>query len=204
MGKWETEGEYFRKIYKLYEKLPPFAQSRIHFMGGVPNSDLKAVYHGADYLMNLSVHNDEDYGMSVAEAQCCGLPAILTDWGGLAGFERSEIPEATKFIPVKIGLKSKVISIEAVKKAISEVINSKKRLDRKNLSQLALKEVSIDTASEVLKKIYQGEWYKFKTFSPFFEKTLLKTTFSPLPYLTESRKVNSIYREIYSSYVRND
>ena len=204
MGKWETEGEYFRKIYRLYEKMPTAIKSKIHFMGGVPNSELKAVYHGADYLMNLSVHNDEDYGMSVAEAQCSGLPSVLTDWGGLASFAHAELPEATLFIPVKIGLKNKMISREAVKVALQKILKNETSVDRQKLSDLALASVGIAPASEQLKGIYEGEWHNFTTFSDFFQNVLLKTSFNALPYLSESRKINSLYREIYSSYVRND
>ncbi len=204
VGKWESEGEYFRKIYKIYENFPANVKARIHFMGAVPNSELKSVYHGADYLMNLSVHNDEDFGMSVAEAQCCGLPSVLTDWGGLAGFERTEMPQATRFIPVRIGIRSKVISRRAVKAEIIKILNEKDSLDRKKLSLLAEADLSIDAVSKKLTSIYHGPWHKFKNFNDFFEQTVLKTSFSPIPFLTDSRKLNSLYREIYSSYVRND
>jgi glycosyltransferase involved in cell wall biosynthesis len=204
LGKWETEGEYFRKIYKLYEKFPPHTQAKIHFMGGVPNSELKSVYHGADYLMNLSVHNDEDFGMSVAEAQCCGLPSVLTDWGGLAGFARPEMPDATRYVPVRIGIKTKVLSSVAVKAEIKRILENKNVADRKKLASLAEAALSVEAASKILTHIYEGPWQKFAAFSDFFEDTVLQTTFSALPYLTDSRKLNSLYREIYSSYVRND
>src|SRR5690606_17477950 len=82
--------------------------------GSLPNKELKGVYQGADYLVNLSVHNDEDYGMSVAEAQCSGLPGIITDWGGLAGFHHDGLPEATNFIPVRIGNRTKQINKKSV------------------------------------------------------------------------------------------
>lgn len=204
LGRWESEGEYFRKIYKLYEKFPAHIQGKIHFMGGVHNSELKSVYHGADYLMNLSVHNDEDFGMSVAEAQCCGLPSVLTDWGGLADFARPEMPDATRYIPVRIGIKTKVLSREAVKAEIKRIIENKNVIDRKKLASLAEEALSVETASKILTNICEGPWQKFLAFSDFFEHTVLQTTFSAIPYLTDSRKLNSLYREIYSSYVRND
>ena len=144
IGKWEVEGEYFRKINRVYKSLPEHIQSKIHFMGSVPNAELKGVYQGADMLVNLSVHNDEDYGMSVAEAQCSGLPAILTDWGGLASFHHDEMPEATKYIPVVIGKRSKLIHYQSVVDAFEQAFKNGHFKNRKEISELALGKFGVD------------------------------------------------------------
>ena len=107
LGILDDIGEYFRIFYSAYKALPEQIQSRIHFYRQVPNTKLQQIYQGADIFINVSVHNDEDFGMSVAEAQFVGLPAGLTDWGGLASFQHPQIPEATSFIPVRIGKKTK-------------------------------------------------------------------------------------------------
>lgn len=204
LGKWESEGEYFRKINKLYHQLPADIQPYIHFMGHLQNSELQSVYLGADYLLNLSVHNDEDFGMSVAEAQCSGLPAILTDWGGLAGFEMKEVPGATTFIPVRIGEKSKILSQNAVREVLSKIVSEKRTLDRKKISTLALNKLSIEAAGKILKKIYTSPWQGFEGFSPFFKQVFYSVSFSSLPYMTRDNKINDIYKKIYSAYVRNN
>lgn len=202
VGKWEVEGEYFRKIHRLYKSLPESIQSRIHFMGNVPNSELKSVYQAADFLVNLSVHNDEDFGMSVAEAQCSGLPAILTDWGGLAGFQHSEMPKATYFIPVKIGRSNKIMDYAKVVSDLVHAFNAK-AIDRNAFSTLALSKLGIEKASHILENVLKKSPSPFEGFSPFLKEVTTKTRFNPLPYLAENRTINNLYRKIYSSYVRH-
>lgn len=205
VGKWDTESEYFRKINRIYRSLPKNIQERIHFLGNVPNSELKGVYQGADMLVNLSVHNDEDYGMSVAEAQCSGLPAILTDWGGLAGFNHPELPEATQYIDVVLGTKNKIMDSRAVVDALVTRINSKHFEKRKELSELAHMKFGVQKAAEIIKENLTQKPANFTAFSSFFQAVLEKTIFSATPYLNErTRELNNNYRKIYSSYVRNN
>ena len=52
------------------------------FTGPVYGADLAALYRAADLLVNLSIYHRENFGLSQAEAQACGLPVVCTDWGG--------------------------------------------------------------------------------------------------------------------------
>ena len=204
VGKWETEGEYFRKINRIYRSLPQETQDKIHFMGAVPNVELKAVYQGADMLLNLSVHNDEDYGMSVAEAQCSGLPAIITDWGGLASFYNKELPTAVTLIPVKIGQTSKLIHYKSSVKAMVDAWNRNKSEDRKEISETALKRFSVEACYEILNDVIDQDREAFTKFTPFFKKAVKNYLFRATPYIDDYKNINKFYREIYSSYVRNN
>ena len=203
LGKWETEGEYFRKINRIYKSLPKRVQDKIHFMGSVPNEELKAVYQGADYLVNLSVHNDEDYGMSVAEALCSGLPAILTDWGGLASFELKKVPEATEFIPVKIGKASKLIHYDYVVETLTKKLKIGQLKNRDEISHEAIERFSLNPASVIIQGVLDSSPATFTKFGPLFEKILSAISFTATPYITDRKNINEIYREIYSSYVRD-
>jgi glycosyltransferase involved in cell wall biosynthesis len=204
VGKWETEGEYFRKVYRIFRDLPEELQKQIHFMGGVPNKELKSVYQGADCLLNLSVHNDEDYGMSVAEAQASGLPSILSDWGGLASFCYSELPEATIYIPVRFGNKSKLISTSRVIEAmVSMIQKGPETCYRKKLSYLALEKLGIEAGHRTIKAALDGPTLKFEKFSSFFERVIDRFRFFPHNvYIGPKQTLTEIYKEIYSSYVR--
>jgi hypothetical protein len=44
--------------------------------------DLAELYRAADVVVNLSVYHRENFGLSQAEAQACGVPVVCADWGG--------------------------------------------------------------------------------------------------------------------------
>lgn len=206
MGRYDIENEYFRNFYRTYKELPAEIQSRIHFMGAVSNKELLPVYHGADFLVNLSVHNDEDYGMSVAEAQLTGLTSILTDWGGLAGFFHEEHPHATLFVPVLISRKGKVVPQAAVVQAFQKSLEQRTENHRQQISRLALTKFGIAHSGEVLAEMCQSPWKKFEGFSKLLTKVAraqLNHLHIPM-YRTDHNEVNNLYREIYSSYVRQN
>jgi glycosyltransferase involved in cell wall biosynthesis len=204
LGTWESENEYFRKIYRMYERLPQSIQDKIHFMGSVPNPKLLPVYNAADYLLNLSVHNDEDYGMSVAESQTCGLPAILTDWGGLSSFEHPELPAATCFIPVRIGESSKQFSYSRVTRELKlRMIGGAPEIDRAQLGALAEARFGITAVSAIISEVLSSPAPVFEGFNEFFSKVTNRTKITYTPYLNQKKKINNFFREIYSAYVRN-
>ena len=44
--------------------------------------ELAALYNAADIVVNASVYHRENFGLSQAEAQACGVPVVCSDWGG--------------------------------------------------------------------------------------------------------------------------
>ena len=200
---YEFEGEYFRYFYRYYESLPEEIRSRIHFMGSVPNKELISVYLGADVLVNPSVHNDEDYGMSVAEAQFQGLPSILSDWGGLASFEHPTIPDAVAFIPIKIGVRSKLLSQTVLKSKMREYFINPRGEIRPTLGKVARKKFGIKRSSEIIGDAIVKESKIFAGFDELFQKIILQIKFREHGniYLDKYAKIRKLYREIYSAYV---
>ena len=75
--------EWNRALQKAQSKFP----GRIHYLGHLPTEKLASFYNGTDIQVSLSLHHDEDFGMAPAEGLCCGQAAVLTSWGGYAGFE---------------------------------------------------------------------------------------------------------------------
>lgn len=203
LDKRETEGEYFRALDRLFRSLPDEVRKNIHFMGNVSKEDLQSVYEGADALINLSVCNDQDYEMSVAQAQAKGLPSILSDWGGVAHFRHREMEEATCFVTVRIGQKSKLISQEETVKAF-KTIRKLNQSERQSLSNLSLRKYGIKACHDILKKNLMQKNTLFNGFSPFFEQVAEETNWSTSPYISKTKKINNLFREIYSSYVRAD
>jgi glycosyltransferase involved in cell wall biosynthesis len=206
VGIYDIEGEYFRVFYKAYKALPIEIQKQIHFMGPVPNAELLGAYQGADVFMNLSVHNDEDYGMSVAEAQFTGLPIGLTDWGGLASFYNPDIPESTSFIPVRIGKRFKQISLTGVRKVFRQYMNNPMRDLRESIAKGAHKRFSVNHASSIISNVITKDSSEFGGYTELFFKAShanLTTTSDPM-YLNKLGNLNNLYKDIYSAYVRND
>jgi glycosyltransferase involved in cell wall biosynthesis len=206
LGIWDDIGEYFRIFYSAYKALPSQIQSRIHFYRQVPNAELQQIYQGADIFINVSVHNDEDFGMSVAEAQFVGLPAGLTDWGGLASFQHAQIPEATSFIPVRIGTKFKHVSISGIQKTLRAFYQNPNRDKRSLISSAANNKFGILKVAKIIQKVIDKDSIEFGGYSPLFYKASKASQISnkvPM-YLTKDLKLNDLYRDIYSAYVRNE
>jgi glycosyltransferase involved in cell wall biosynthesis len=56
---------------------------RVHFLDAVPHADLPAVLRAADLFL-LTTEPPESFGIVLIEAMACGLPAIATDYPGVA------------------------------------------------------------------------------------------------------------------------
>lgn len=204
LGVYDMEGEYFRVFHKAYESLDESVKKRIHFFGAVPNSELFTVYQGADVLMNLSVHNDEDYGMSVAEAQATGLVSCITDWGGLASFYDETIPEAVKFIPIKFGKKSKLMAMSIVRSSMRAYFENPHRDLRGKIAQNSSKRFGLTHSAQVIQKTVEKKSEAFNGFTPFFMKVLNANIISYTDgmYMTKKQTISKLFKEIYSAYVR--
>lgn len=199
---WENEGEYLIRLVRLQENLPEHIRSRVHFMGNVKWQKLKAVYSAADYFVSLSVHNDEDYGMSIAEAQAAGLPCLISDWGGYGGFELKDYSEGVKFIPVKIGEYHKLVSKEETIQLMREALT--RRPDRRLITSLAMDDKSIEAVKSKVQSILKRRPEKFTTFSPFLHFVAARVEFGLGLYLNKKQQISNTYKKIYESYLRNN
>ncbi len=94
LGKNLSSGSYAHSVEK---KLATLNNKNIQVLRNCNHDELLELYRSSDFYISLSTHNDEDYGMAPAEALCCGLPCILSDWGGFSGFSNLS---QNRYIPV--------------------------------------------------------------------------------------------------------
>lgn len=53
-----------------------FASDRIHFIGRIPDDQVRRYFYSSRILAFPSIARNEAFGMVLAEALCCGLPAV--------------------------------------------------------------------------------------------------------------------------------
>jgi phosphatidyl-myo-inositol dimannoside synthase len=76
-----------RNTYKKLAETLKIADA-VRFVGGVPDTDLPALYNAAEVYLGVSRKDKgtrvEGFGVALAEAAACGLPVIAGQSGGLA------------------------------------------------------------------------------------------------------------------------
>ncbi|MBL7713925.1 MAG: glycosyltransferase family 4 protein [Bdellovibrionales bacterium] len=187
---------YFEMFEAALAKLPKSIRARVIVLGNLGKKDLRQLYSASDVLGSLSLHQDEDYGMSPAEALCTGATTVLTDWAGYGGFGKLS---ACSLSPVILNKTGQWIQKGLFEKALLERLNEgfdeKRRLDR---ARLAVEFLGIETVSKGLAKTLLTDEPKFMGFDWKFD--CLKQSFdsgSPFP---AGPKANSFYSNIYGNY----
>ncbi len=188
-------GYYGQTLSTQLNALPAKTRSQISYIGNLTHDELKEYYMASDCFISLSMHNDEDYGMSPAEALCCGQPCILTDWAGYYSFKRDEI-EATDLITTSITSKGLEYDSKETQKLL-EKNYQRSFLDdsaRKKISNYYIKNFSIAAATKRLKSINEATAHEFAGFKWKMSMMQNGPTFPAGPVQ------NSIYEEIYEKY----
>lgn len=203
-GVYSKEGAFFQSYMKVYNHLDEAIKKRICYIGNLSSEELQSLYSSADVFVSLSVHNDEDYGMSPAEALCTGLPVILTEWAGYKSFKLQN--NACTLIPTNIGsvainyskphfLKSLMLT----KKNINEFRNN-----RKNLQKINLQYLSIASNKKTIQKILEDKVPNFGGFSPLLKELSLAFKEHPPFIITKvEHSYSTLYKKIYDSYISN-
>lgn len=163
MGVKNYEGFMYAKMEKIISALPPEVARMVHFWGIQKKSQLRKIKAASDMFISLSLYHDEDYGMSPAEALSCGLPTLLTNWGGYYSFESNKW--LCKLVPVEItsfGHKMQISKIhEFYKNYTLAYINE---YDRMRWSLEFQKEFSVTSSAKKLKDILDKDFQPFNGF----------------------------------------
>lgn len=73
------DGEECASLEQLARRLG--LRERVRFLGMLPRAELPALYRSVDLLLATSFAS-ETFGISLVEAQACGLPVVATRFGG--------------------------------------------------------------------------------------------------------------------------
>lgn len=197
----EWNGEYFHRLLEMVSNLHPEERERIEFHGFKSNKVLPAYYSAVDYFINLSVHQDEDYGMSCAEALASGLPLILSDWAGFASFRKQDLEEFVQLIPVELSIHGPVIQRELIGARLSFASESGV-MDRSKIRSISLSHFGISAAADIVREslsmtsVFEGST-DFIHEAAYLEKYFSNNTF----YDNRERNYNDKYLRMYKHYV---
>lgn len=183
-------GHYFHQVNNLLINHP--RKDQIQFMGMASSKELNAYYNASDFFINLSTHNDEDFGMSVAEASLCGLASILTAWGGLNDFDLT----STRYLKVSIDGEKKIdLSL------LPSYMSGSTHYDRFKLAHEASLKFSNETASKNIDNMLSMKSKDFEDFTELFYQVYRTVLYTKNVYLDSNHRLNSLYRNLYESYL---
>jgi glycosyltransferase involved in cell wall biosynthesis len=162
MGVKTNDGYLFSKYEQILNSFPEKTIKKIKFWGYQTKNDLRMIKNASDYFISLSLYHDEDYGMSPAEAMACGLPALLTDWGGYSSFQSKK--RSCSLIPVQINEFGIGMEMNSIRSFLNDKNNLKNSLRRKIDSIDFSNEFSIVGSSGKLLEIVNKPFVEFEGF----------------------------------------
>ncbi|MBC7427777.1 MAG: glycosyltransferase family 4 protein [Bacteriovorax sp.] len=192
-GKHGLCGSYYAQFSEAIKNI---SKSNIHFIGQFKSLELKRILNSADLFISLSTYNDEDYGMAPAEALCCGLPCLLSDWAGYSSFKHYS--DQVSLIPVVFSnSKASVDTNTARKMILKKILNlSTDHKKKEKLAEVVHSSISIEA---VVKKnisvIDNIQFGPVSEFTPLFERVCGSFKKNPRSTFEED-----LYKEVYASY----
>lgn len=198
-GKHGITGSYSTHLNQTLKEIT----APVKFLGSLPPEELVQVYQAADLFISLSTYNDEDYGMAPAEALCCGLPAVLSDWGGYTSF--ANYSSSVQLVPVKMSAPRPMVETSSLQKtlilqALEPQLSEEKRL---LVSREACEKLSIPAIASELKRLINQISFGRISYSDRFHQmcgAFRRNKFAPFINSADEARMSQLYKEIYSAY----
>ena len=190
------EGLFYTDVEQFLRSLPYSCRRRIHFMGWQTHEELARLYSAGDGFISLSTHMDEDFGMAPKAANFCGLPSLLSDWGGFwTDFDGGQY---NSFFPIHFSEKGLLFRQDEVDQILHHRIIE--RLGEKQRKDLSQKAVSAFGFNAIEKKI--ADILKEKEIPPFSGFNWRSGAFA---FHFKKRKIerfddDSVFKEFYGCY----
>src|SRR5690606_31151116 len=151
-------------------------------------------YNAADTYFSLSLHHDEDFGMSPAEALCSGASAVLSDWGGYASFTEKN-SETCRLIPIEFNSRHMgLASPEIIRALVVTYLHQKTSKERQDQSLRYQNRFSIQAATKVIEQIHRNQPPQFSGFNRRMDR--LGKRFSSHTVFPGGPKRGGFYEEI--------
>jgi len=172
------------------------ANERIRYLGNLSSEELKDVYSAADVFLSPSTYNDEDFGMSPAEALCMGLECLLSDWGGYTEFKKycSDVELAS----VRMGEERPLVDSREWQKLLSQkMFRPRSTMQERSARAMAAGEfLSVEAIGDRLKE----DMSRFVFTNVHFTEKFLDMCDSFRNDKFAPFKNRSFYEDIYSVY----
>lgn len=200
IGKHGLSGSHYSQLRKLMEEV----SGSVKFLGNCSTDDLVKVYHASDVFISMSTYNDEDYGMSPAEALCTGLPSLLSQWGGYISF--GKYSAAVQLIPVKMESYRPMVDSTLLKKAMmAEMFKENASLEvRLKNSEEVLSQISLNAVEKQLSAtLNEMPFSPVTRFSELFLQMCSRFRnhkFAPFKNEGNEHQLSDLYKEVYSVY----
>lgn len=206
LGRFLSSNEYHTHTLLNLQNLPEKIRDRVHYIGSLAPEELVQYYQASDTFISLSLHNDEDYGMSPIESLLCGTKAILSDWAGYSSFAIDQ--DICRLIP--ISFQNHRLSynfehfVEKLQDAHSSGIHSDE--ERKSIHKLYAEKFSIESGCKMIEEIilngnkeFHGFSEKLRTMAALFKSN----PYSPFGHSRLALAYNVFYEDIYAPYYRS-
>lgn len=186
------------EFFSLIESLPQEISSKIFYQGELNQEELINLYSSSDAYISYSTHNDEDFGMSPAEALCSGLPLFLSNWGGFRDFKLN-CPTQVTLSNVSIK-KNAIKPFSNIKQKLLTFVCQKRTENFSENSENAHKYYTISSVSKSLVQLLVEKKTKFNGFNSYFEE-ISKIPYSELWFRNSENEFNEQYKNLYDCYL---
>lgn len=199
-------GTCFQQWTQFLSDLPSHQASRIQYLGQLGQPELLEVYNASDLGVSLSLHHDEDFGMSPAEALCTGSPLVLTDWGGYSSFADRE--GYCKLVPLSLRSAkfgpAQMISFSKFRGLLRRRLDAPfTESDRVKCAEVFQQKFSVQSCAEQLVSIHQARPVAFTGFNRLMRihaQKLMDLQREKRPMFQLAVQKDQFYDQVYRPY----
>jgi hypothetical protein len=207
LGKEGIAGTFFYHWEEALATYPELSKNEdITYMGNLEAEDLKKLYLAGDCYISMSAHNDEDYGMSPAEALARGLPCLLSSWGGFISFKKNFDQQVT-LCPLIVGKRRHKCSVASIFKSMMIQLNTEvSESERMERSRKVGDTIGHTVIGKTIKEsLLSKKKKKFTGFNNTFVKLASVFETSPsAPFRGADSGFSEFYRSLYEDYAKVD